>query len=496
MTEFKNKTGQAEAKNAVLYLRVSTEEQVDNYSLGTQEEICTNEAKRKGYEILRIYREEGKSAKTIKGRPVLLEMLEFCRLHRKTVDAVIVYRIDRISRQTLDFLNIRLKLSNYNIKLISTSEPIGNSPAERFMEKIFASSAEFENDIRSERAKNGLRARFLSGLTNATPPFGYKNESGYAVKDFKSWDKIKKAWEIMATGSKSLSEMAKCMNEWGLKQNFKNQEYPIRAAALNKTFRNKFYMGILTSKKYTEEVRGQHVPMITEELFNKVQSVLDGRNTHKVSLRKTRDNPDFPLRRFIKCGICGYGLTGGWSKGRCKKYPYYKCIGRCTKSVPRANLEESTITFLNNIRFTPQGLEFFKKILFKKHAQRIAVMRKLHSDADRTINKQKELKQILIEKNLTGFYSDDIFKEQSEKIDNKIKEALLLQNDSLIIQYDKEVIEENITKKLFSLGNIYQIFTLTQKRLLLSLIFNTPPKWNYPGLSEIKLNQYFFMNNH
>lgn len=83
---------------AVLYLRVSTEEQVDNYSLETQENICKKEAERKNLEIMQIFREEGRSAKTITGRPALVEMLEFCRKNKRVISTVIIYRLDRISR--------------------------------------------------------------------------------------------------------------------------------------------------------------------------------------------------------------------------------------------------------------------------------------------------------------------------------------------------------------------------------------------------------------
>ena len=62
----------ADGKRCVLYLRVSTEEQVDNFSLDTQGEICKKDAERRGYEIVETFREEGRSAKTITGRPVLI----------------------------------------------------------------------------------------------------------------------------------------------------------------------------------------------------------------------------------------------------------------------------------------------------------------------------------------------------------------------------------------------------------------------------------------
>ena len=86
----------SEPKKAVIYIRVSSEEQVENFSLQTQEEICRRDAKYKGYEIAEVFKEEGRSAKTIIGRPVLLEMLDFCRKNKKDLQAVYVYRLDRL----------------------------------------------------------------------------------------------------------------------------------------------------------------------------------------------------------------------------------------------------------------------------------------------------------------------------------------------------------------------------------------------------------------
>src|SRR5258708_37864909 len=218
----------SEIKRAVIYLRVSTEEQVDNFSLETQEKICKQEAIRRGLDIVQIFKEEGRSAKNITGRPVLIEMLEYFRKNKRTIDALIIYRLDRLSRSTADYLAIRKRLLEYEIILVSSSEPTGNSPTERFIETMLASFAQMDNDVKSERTKNGLRARFLAGLPSGTPPFGYKNENGYAVKDVKNWDKIKASWELMATGTKTLSEIANIMNEWGIRQTFKKKKYPIR----------------------------------------------------------------------------------------------------------------------------------------------------------------------------------------------------------------------------------------------------------------------------
>lgn len=202
-------------KRAVIYIRVSSEEQVENYSLGTQEEICKRDAKFKGYEVAEVFREEGRSAKNIVGRPELIHMLEYCRRNKKEVGAVIVYRLDRLSRQTEDFLAIKRKLVEYNIALISANEPTGNSPTEKLLETILASFAQHDNDVRSERTKNGLRARFLAGLVTNHVPYGYINQNSYAIKDPETFEIYKKAWELMATGTKSLREMQAIMKDWG-----------------------------------------------------------------------------------------------------------------------------------------------------------------------------------------------------------------------------------------------------------------------------------------
>lgn len=82
----------SEKQQAVVYLRVSTEEQVDNYSLDTQANICHKEAERRGLTIAEVFREEGRSAKTIVDRPALIDMLSYCRKNRRQISAVIVYR--------------------------------------------------------------------------------------------------------------------------------------------------------------------------------------------------------------------------------------------------------------------------------------------------------------------------------------------------------------------------------------------------------------------
>lgn len=476
-------TNNFEQRKAVIYIRVSSEEQVENFSLQTQEEICRRDAKYKGYEIDQVFREEGKSAKTITGRPELLRMMDFCRKNKKEIRAVFVYRLDRLSRQTSDYLALRKRFYEMNIALMSASEPTGNSPTEKLLETVLASFAQHDNDVRSERTKNGLRARFLTGLVANHVPLGYINQGGYAVKDPKTFDLYKKAWDLMATGNKSLKEMQKIMNEWGL---------PVAGAqTAHHMFRNKFYMGMLTSKSYPEEIRGQHIPMVTAEQFYKVQAILDGRNLNPSKMPKyTRDNQDFPLRRIVYCGKCGTPFTGAWSKHH--RYAYYFCRKRCVNtSVPVGDLHDNLLKLLDEIKPTEQGVKIYCNFLLKAYNKQINNVNKIKRSSNEEIKKLQGLRQVLVEKNLAGIYSDEIFKEQNAIIEEKLKGAYEAQNDELINKYDINKITAFIKVKLSDLAKTYSTSQLDQLRFLLSSIFYTGFGWSYPGYSNYKISPIY-----
>ena len=483
-----------EVKKAVVYVRVSTEEQVENYSLDNQISTCTREAERRGIEILQVFREEGRSAKNIKGRPVLIEALEFCRKNKKEIGALMVYRLDRLSRSTADYLAIRKKLMEFEITLISTSEPTGNSPTEKFVETMLAGFAQMDNDVRSERSRNGLRARFLSGLITGPAPLGYINQNGYVTKDPKSWEKMKEAWDLIATGTKTLREMAIIMNEQGLKENHRGKEFILGAQTINRLFRNKFYVGALISKKYGTEIQGQQPSMITEEQYYRVQAILDGRNTNLAAplARRNKDNPEFPLRRIVKCKNCGTSFTGAWSKGKRSKYAYYFCKKRCGEpSVPLKTIEGEMLGLLAKITAKPKTLDLLTAYLRRTYFQRTATLQKRRAEADVELKKLYELRQALIEKNLKGIYSDEMFKEQNSHLEEKIKEIQIAKNDVLINKYNLEAITKFIKQKFDNLTQTYLDSDLEQKRVLMCSIFPLGVLWSYPGYSNTKISPFY-----
>lgn len=104
-------------KNCFIYLRVSTDEQASQgFSIENQKRACVDYAQHNDYHIKRIFIEDGKSGTNVDGRPTFQEMMQLLR--EQPVDAIVVYKIDRIARNVGDFYNIRKELKNIGTESI------------------------------------------------------------------------------------------------------------------------------------------------------------------------------------------------------------------------------------------------------------------------------------------------------------------------------------------------------------------------------------------
>ncbi len=358
---------------------------------------------------------------------------------------------------------------------------------------MLASYAQMDNDIRGERSRNGMKARFMSGLPNGNIPLGYKSENGYAVKDPETFAVMKNAWELMLTGTKSLREIAVILNDQGILAGQKGRaERPLRAQTLSCIFRNKFYAGKITSRKYGLEVQGQHTPMVTEEQFYIVQAILDGRNRNAAPTlsKRSQDNPDFPLKRIIKCSACQQGFTAAWSKGKRQRYGYYFCPKRCGagSSVPVKQIEDLTHELLTKMSLRQEAVELINAYIRQTYFLRIGALRKKREAADVELKKLFELRQALIEKNLHGIYSDEIFKEQNKLLEEKISGVQTAKSDAVIEKYNLEAITKFIQYKFVSLNDTFASSLLKQKRVLTCSIFPKGLNWCYPGYSKPQIS--------
>ena len=305
----------------------------------------------------------------------------------------------------------------------------------------------------------------------------------------------------MATGTKSLKEMADILDKKGMKISYRSgKQFKMKPQTLQRIFRNKFYTGKVVSKKYNQEVLGQHAPMISEDLFYRIQAVLDGRNVNiaRPLASRNRDNPEFPLRRIVKCSGCGGSLTSGWCKGKKNKYAYYFCQKWCGKggSIRIEDIERETTTLLRTLSMSERSIDLFCIYLRKTYFQRITTLQKRRESADEELRKLYETRQSLIQKNLDGIYSDEIFKEQNKILEERIAIIQMTKSDDVITKYNIENITLFIKEKFKDLAKTYENSNLQQKRMLLCSIFPSGLVWGYPGYLNNQISAcYQIMTN-
>ncbi|MDB5124844.1 MAG: hypothetical protein JWP94_2973 [Mucilaginibacter sp.] len=355
----KNEIQNEGIKNAVVYCRVSSREQVEEgNSLTSQERLCREYALKEGYEVIEAFIEKGESAKTAE-RKELQKLLAFCTQKKGLVQAVIAYKVDRISRNIADYSYIRVKLKKYGVEIKSVTEYFEDTPAGRFMENIIANVGQFDNDVRAERCTGGMREAMIEGRYVWTAPAGYVNRKVNGKSTIVQTDQaalVKEVFELISQNSLSTEQIRLKMIAKGLVSRRGNS---IHRGHFFRLIRNPIYKGVIN--KFGETHRGTFEPIVSEELFDYVQLVLKGR-TNKTKTY-IYDNPDFPLRRFVVNGE-GKQLTGYWAKGKRKKYAYYS-FQHPGSTIAKEVLENKYVAFMARYSFDTRHLNLMKEFLLK-----------------------------------------------------------------------------------------------------------------------------------
>ena len=267
--------------NGIIYCRVSSKEQTQGTSLESQQIACEEYARTKNIKILRIFVEQGESAK-FADRTELLNLIEFCRQNKGTIDALLVWKVDRFARNVADHFNVKAMLAKYGVGIVSVTEPIDTNPEGKLMETILAGFAQFDNDIRAMRTVQGMQRKIQEGIFPWKPPLGYKSAGNPGDKkivpdrpDQPLFGLIQKAWREFATGGYTKADIRRMMNTWGVTS---RKGLVITPQVIDQLFRNPYYAGIVVDPWSGEEHQGLHVPMVSPADFARVKQVIGRRN--------------------------------------------------------------------------------------------------------------------------------------------------------------------------------------------------------------------------
>lgn len=353
---------------AVVYCRVSTEEQVANLSLGTQERACRDYCARQGWNVDRVFVERGESAKTV-DRAELQAALDYCRRHRTAVDLFVVYAADRLARQQHDHHALRHVLGRLGIGLRSATQPIDDTPEGQLFGGVLASLAQYDNDLRARRTRDGMRAALEAGRWVWQPPVGYRTRhepgSGRHLgiePDPDTAPLVLRAFQAVAAGAQVAAVAAELQAE-GLRG---QRGQRIAVQTLHSILRNDLYRGWISAPRWGIERQAQHEALVDAATWARVQRRIDP--TPEAPTRAYRRlNPDFILAGgFLRCAACDRPLTGSWAKGRSQHFPYYRCF-RCGLQARRETVEGAFVDTLRLLQPSSGRYEAFRALVVEEY---------------------------------------------------------------------------------------------------------------------------------
>ncbi len=465
---------------AVIYTRVSSDDQVDNMSLGEQERVCRDFISRHDLTVDKIFVEEGESAKSA-DRTKLKEMLEYCRENKHKIGHLVVFKVDRFARRVEDHIALQTLLKKMDIVLWSASEPIDKTTTGKLMENVLASFAQFDNDQRSERCRAGMKARALEGGWVTHAPIGYENVKDalkrptLAFSDEVTVKALRKFFDRFSTGKYRQEQASELAKKCGVVKS--SGKYLSRNGAIdlltNITYAGKIKNDLTDNKT----VEGLHPAMIGIEQFKSIQATLAGRKRSYAP--PSRFKPRWPLRRFLKCGQCNHALTGSAPTGGSgHSLPAYHCATCTIKrngyrvSIPKAKAHEEFEARLDSFVPSEWAMKAFKEIVIRRWNNDFRDVQDVRCKLDNDIKLLEERKNELFDRWMAGRVKDDLtYEAQNDRITVQ-KEALELERAELKSdELDKEHIVDQAIRFMAHAGEIWKTAIAADKVLFQKLVY-------------------------
>jgi site-specific DNA recombinase len=340
------------------------------------------------------------------------------------------------------------------------------------MEGVLAAFAQFDNDVRSERTRGGMRAALELGRWPFLAPLGYLNAHGAAGKNLKpDPDRaplIRRAFQDFATGRFTKDEVLQNVNALGLTT---RRGKPVPSQTFDAILRNPVYIARIEVAAFGISKRGEFEPLVTENVFFRVQGILDGR--YELSAPRERNDPDFPLRGYVRCTTRGKTLTASWSKGRSDYYAYYHCRNGCgAVNVAKTKLEDLFVQELTRLQPTAGFMRLVKDRV-------LAAWRELKADAQQRIaeieRKQKVIREKLNRLDEAFLYERSIDIETYDRHCDKLRQELTLaqieRHSTELEEIDVEGILGFAERILPSASNLWVQSSLAQKQQLQQVFF-------------------------
>ena len=457
-------------RKAILYFRVSTDEQADGYSLRHQEERLRNYCEMQNIYVVATYTEDF-SAKTF-DRPEFQKFLAFIKKNKALTDLLLFTKWDRFSRNAGDAYSMISQLKKLHVEPQAIEQPLDlNIPENKMMLAFYLAAPEVENDRRALNTLVGMRRARKEGRWLGPAPKGYLNgkdemNKPLLIPDPKFSPLVRWAFEEMAKGVHSIEAVRRMAREKGLNLQ-RNQFWNM--------VHNATYCGKVAVAAYKEEeahyVNGIHLPLITETLFYEVQDVLNGRK-RVTKVRSVKDE-NLPLRGFLVCKVCGRPITGSASMGNGGKYYYYHCqtAKDCKERFKANDAHKVFLDELKKISANREVLDLYYKImsdLYKKNGtDKTKQIKDIQIEIDRLKQRIQNAQVLMLDAELSAAEYRGIKNQLVPEIESLERKKIgILSTDedyqkyidkgfALLRNIDKHFVEADLDGKQQIIGSIF-----------------------------------------
>jgi site-specific DNA recombinase len=467
------------SKRTVGYFRVSDPSQVEGHSLDAQERLFYEACKNKGWEPVKVYREEGKSAnvEAINRRPLFNQLLDDAA--KSQFNLVAVHTLDRWSRNlkvTLESLSI---LGRYKVGLVSLTENIDYSTPEGmlFLQMIGAFAQYFSGSL-GKHVSKGLDQRAFEGKHTCGIPFGYdscwldgekgerilrceREHAGGIHIHIEEGPAVIELFKRYATGTTTLSRLATWLNERGFRTrnmhplpdasgSLKAGPKLFTTASVRGILHNPFYAGkiIHRGKSYS----GVHEPFVSQEMFDTVQTTLK-KNSGRSETLSVKPERQYLLKGIIRCAYCGMPM---WAQTYDSGISYYReHKGSRSHAVCPGGAAVTCHTFDDQVKKLISAIELGSQWL-----EEVLAIISLKDEVTRVKKSKKELQEKL--RRMARAYIDGLFPDEEYHRQKKLME---LELESLVVPGADAA--EEAGKLIINLRDLWAEANLEKQRTLL-----------------------------
>ncbi|MGN0319230.1 MAG: recombinase family protein [Lachnospira sp.] len=303
--------------NVVIYARYSSHNQQET-SIEGQLKVCHEFCERNNYTVIHEYIDRAISGRT-DNRPDFLQMIQDSA--SKNFSFIVVYQLDRFSRNRYDSAHYKNKLKKYGVRVLSARENINEDASGILMESVLEGMAEYYSAELSQKVSRGMEinaSKCLSTGGNRTLGFFIDKDKKFQI-DPDTAPIVSLIFQMYADG-KSIVEITEHLNAQGYKT---IQNKPFGKNSIRNILCNKRYIGTYTYKDM--EIPNGIPRIVSDELFNKVQEVL---KKNKKAPARARAREEYLLTTKLFCGYCKEMMVGFSGTGHLGKvYRYYECKG-------------------------------------------------------------------------------------------------------------------------------------------------------------------------